>query len=120
MIRHIVTSQPTDDYDDMPPLVESDDSDNEQEPARITPAPKRRAIVPDTNNHDGIDVIPDFYTQAINFYLTHQNLCFANTPLNKPMLPTLQAIARRIEIRCLQTVFENERLMVAVRLEAIK
>ena len=86
MIRHTVTPLTTDDYDDMPPLIESDDSDNGVEP---TPAPKRRSTVPDTTTHDGIDIIPDFQTQAINYYLTHQDLCFANTPPSKPMLPVL-------------------------------
>ena len=118
----------------MPSLLESDDSDNDPEPTRLSPAPKRRSIVPDINIHNGTDIIPDFHTQAINYYLIHQDLCFANIPPSKPMLLTLQTIARRIEItwfinhpkthpsftHCLQTVFENERLMVAVRLEAIR
>ena len=132
MIRHTVASVPID--DDMPPLIESDDSDNDSEPTSLSPAPKRRSIVPDINNHNGIDTIPDFHTQPINYYLIHQDLCFANTSPSKPMLLILQIIARRIEITwfinhpktppsfiyCLQTVFENERLMVAVRLEAIR
>ena len=86
------------------------------------------------NNHTDIDIIPDFDTQAINYYFIHQYLCFANVAPGKPMILTLQTIARHLEItwfinhpktpptfiHCLQTVFENERLMVAVRLEAIR
>ena len=37
MIHHTVTPLTTDDYDDMPPLIESDDSDNDVEPTPADP-----------------------------------------------------------------------------------
>ena len=133
MIEHTIASIPVEDDTTYP--VASDVSDDGFEFTIVNnPEPKRCLTVPVLLNTVRAETIPDFHAQAINYYLTHQDLCFQDVLPGTPMLLTLQNTARRLEItwfinhphtpptfiHCLQTVVENKRLMVAIRLESIR